>query len=97
MPSSDPSAGERWPTHGPNCICYGCRRRRRRLEKEALVERRRLVDSDPVAEHIEALVAAGWRIEIARAASVSPALITKMSTPGNEPNKSTAERILALG
>jgi hypothetical protein len=36
------------------------------------------------------------RIEITRAASVSPALITKASKPGNGQNESTAERILAL-
>jgi hypothetical protein len=50
-----------------------------------------------VAEHIEALIAAGWkRIEIARAASVSPALVTKASRRGNGLNESTAEAILAL-
>jgi hypothetical protein len=55
------------------------------------------VDSTEVADHIETLLAAGWRrIEIARAASVSPALITKASKRGNGQHESTAERILAL-
>jgi hypothetical protein len=45
----------------------------------------------------ETLLGAGWRkIEIARAASVSPALITKASRAGNSLNESTAEKILAL-
>ena len=56
-----------------------------------------LVDSSPVAEHIEALLAAGWKkIEIAQAASVSNSLVTKASRPGNGLNQATAEALLAL-
>jgi len=61
------------------------------------MEPRRLVDSTQVAEHIDTLLAAGWkRIEIARAARCSPALITKALRPGNGLNASMAEKILAL-
>jgi hypothetical protein len=83
--------------HGPTCICYTCRRRRAKLAREALIERRILVASVEAAEHIDSLLAAGWkRIEIARAAGVSPALITKASRPGNGLNESTAAAILAV-
>ena len=97
MPSTNIWADDPWPHHRENCLCFRCKSRRRRLEREALIERRRLVASDQVAEHIARLLAAGWkRIEIARAAAVCPALITKASMPGNGLNESTAERILAL-
>ena len=97
MPSSDVFAGERWPLHGGTCLCFRCKSYRRRLEQEALVEHRRLVDSDEVAEHIAQLLAGGWRrIEIARATGLSPALVTKASRPGTGLNASTAEKILAL-
>jgi hypothetical protein len=68
---------------------------RRRLKRETLIERRVLVSSDGVTAHITGLIKAGWkRIEIARTASVSPALITKASRPGNGLEERTAQRIL---
>ena len=97
MPSSDPYAGERWPTHGECCICYACRRRRRKLERLALIERRRLVYADEARAHVEQLVAAGMKKSgVARRAGVSPALISKILKPGSSINAETAERILAL-
>lgn len=88
MPSSDPWRDDPWPHHGPTCICYACRRRRRRLEREALIEPRRLVDSTEVAEHIETLLDAGWkRIAIARATGLSPALVTKACPARQRPER----------
>lgn len=97
MPSTDIWADDPWPHHR-ECLCFRCKSRRRGLEREALIEPRRLVESDDVAEHIAKLLEGGWkRIEIARAAGLSPALVTKASRPGNGLNESTAAKILALG
>ena len=68
------------------------------MEGEGLRQPRVLVDSGATAEHIEALLAAGWsRAEIARAAEVSAALVTKASKPGNGLNESSAQAILGVG
>jgi hypothetical protein len=57
-----------------------------------------LVYSNEAAEHIAALLDAGWtRSEIARAASVSPALITKASKLDNSLNERSAAAILGVG
>jgi methylaspartate ammonia-lyase len=84
-------------THGPNCICRRCQGLRRRLAREALVEPRVLVYADETAAHIEALTSSGMRrIEIARRAGLSPAVITKASRATSTIDASTAERILAV-
>lgn len=91
MPSSDPFAGHPRVRHTETCICHTCRGRRRREAREALREPRVLVYSDQAAEHIAALLSAGWtRSEIARAAGVSAPLITKAQKPGNFLNERSA-------
>jgi hypothetical protein len=97
MPSHDPLGTETWVRHTETCICHRCRGRRRREAREAQREPRVLVWSDPVAEHIEALLGEGWsRSEIARAAGVSGSLITKAQKAGNFLNERSAAAILAV-
>ena len=84
-------------SHREGCVCYGCRRRRRRLKREAMVTPRVLVRSDRAAAHIAELVAGGMkRGEIAAAAGVSAALISKAGRPGGSLNQETEEKILAV-
>jgi hypothetical protein len=53
--------------------------------------------SDEVAEHIGRLLEGGWRrVEIAREAHLSPAVVTKASRGGNVIDVRTAEAILEL-
>ena len=49
----------RWPTHRERCICFACRRQRSKLERLALIERRRLVHADEARIRAEELAAAG--------------------------------------
>jgi hypothetical protein len=57
----------RWPRHLESCICFACHRRRERLEREALFQRRVLVLADEPREHVLELVAEGMsKSEIAR-------------------------------
>ena len=68
------------------------------MAREAAIEPRVLVSSDRTARHIDALVAGGMRrIEIAKAAGVSPALVTKASRPGGSLNAESEERLLGVG
>jgi hypothetical protein len=98
MPMNEVRRDTRRPMHSERCMCARCRGRRHQLERDARVQPRVLVDSDTVAAHIERLLVSGWkRIEIARAAGLSPALVTKAARPGNGLNASSAEKILALG
>ncbi len=83
--------------HTQTCICRRCHARRRKLEREALKVPQCRVWSDEVAAHIERLLGAGMRrVEIARAAGLSPAVITKASKCGNTIDGQTAQKILEL-
>jgi hypothetical protein len=87
----------RWVPHTEGCMCFACRARRSRLEREAAIERRVIVWADVPREHVLELLSKGMRkIDIARRAGVSPALITKVLKPGTSMNEATAERILAV-
>jgi hypothetical protein len=92
-----PLSEQQWVRHGPTCICFRCRGRRRRLARQALVESRVLVSSDRAAAHIEELLAAGLkRAEIARRAGVSAALVTKASRAGGSINAASEEKLLGV-
>ena len=94
MPSSDVAP---WPRHGKTCLCYACSRRRRKLARRASIEPRRLVSADEARAHVDELVARGWRrIDVARAAGCSPALISKLAHEGATINESSAQSILSV-
>jgi hypothetical protein len=84
-------------THGEHCICTRCHARRGKLARLALVEPRRLVHADEARAHAEQLLAAGWRKkDVALAAGVSNALISKVMKDDAVVNEPSAQAILAV-
>ena len=87
--------GQEWVPHGAYCICFRCRTRRRRLAREATIQERVLVRSDRAAAHIAELVAGGMtRAEVARAARLSKAVVSKAGRRGESISEETERKIL---
>lgn len=92
-------AGAAWPMHSERCICYWCKRSRRKQQRWA--EREASpgwpVPSDQAAARITELRAKGYTlVEIAGAAGLSVGVVHKASRPGRTVRRSTSEAILEL-
>lgn len=89
-------SGSRIPlSHSENCICVGCQRHRRKLQREA--ERPRRVPAEDVSAVILEARASGMTFrEIAEVVGVSPSTIHRLARGGAKVDPATQRALEGL-